>query len=53
MNGERPRSFGLVGMHERALMLNGTLAIDSRPGEGTTLTVRVPLNNPSPLAEAG
>lgn len=53
VNGERPRSFGLVGMHERALMLNGTLAIDSRPGEGTTLTVRVPLNNPSPLAEAG
>lgn len=53
MNGERPRSFGLVGMRERALMLNGTLVIDSRPGEGTTLTVRVPLDNPSPLAEAG
>lgn len=53
MDDERPRSFGLVGMRERALMLNGTLAIDSRPGEGTTLTVRVPLDDPSPLAEAG
>ncbi|MNZ98880.1 Oxygen sensor histidine kinase NreB [compost metagenome] len=37
-------SFGLVGMHERVLMLGGSLQIDSQPGEGTTLWVRVPLD---------
>ncbi len=36
-------SFGLVGMRERVLMFGGTLQIDSQPGEGTTLWVRVPL----------
>ena len=41
--GGRPISFGLVGMRERVLMLGGTLALHSVPGEGTTLTVRVPL----------
>jgi signal transduction histidine kinase len=30
-------------MRERVLMLGGTLALHSVPGEGTTLTVRVPL----------
>lgn len=50
VDGTRPRSFGLVGMHERALMMSGSLQIDSRPGEGTTLTVRVPLD-PAPPAQ--
>ncbi|WP_238474432.1 PAS domain-containing sensor histidine kinase [Pseudomonas cavernae] len=36
-------SFGLVGMRERVLMLGGSLVIASRPGEGTQLTIRVPL----------
>lgn len=39
----RAQSFGLVGMRERVLMLGGSLAIDSAPGEGTTLSVRVTL----------
>ena len=39
----RPTSFGLVGMRERVLMLGGTLSLHSEPGEGTTLSVRVPL----------
>ncbi|SDO36866.1 PAS domain S-box-containing protein [Pseudomonas jinjuensis] len=39
-------SFGLVGMRERVLMLGGSLQIDSQPGEGTTLWVRVPLDRP-------
>lgn len=38
------RSFGLVGMRERILMLGGTLSIDSQCGEGTTLCARVPLS---------
>ena len=39
----RSTSFGLVGMRERVLMLGGTLSLHSEPGEGTTLSVRVPL----------
>lgn len=41
-------SFGLVGMRERVQMLGGQLCIDSQPGEGTTITARVPLD-PLPL----
>ncbi len=41
-------SFGLVGMRERIQMLGGQLCIDSQPGEGTTITARVPLD-PLPL----
>ncbi|KMM84538.1 PAS domain S-box-containing protein [Pseudomonas taetrolens] len=40
----RPASFGLVGMRERVLMLGGTLSLQSEPGAGTTLSVRVPLS---------
>jgi PAS domain S-box-containing protein len=39
----RPSSFGLVGMRERVLMLGGSLQLDSRLGEGTTLSVQIPL----------
>ncbi len=39
----RGRSFGLLGMQERAAALGGTLAIDSAPGQGTTIRVSVPL----------
>ncbi|MBN1220113.1 MAG: GAF domain-containing protein [Anaerolineae bacterium] len=33
---------GLVGMHERAEMLNGTLVVESTGGVGTTIYVEVP-----------
>ncbi len=36
------KSWGLVGMKERALMFNGELIIESRRGRGTTVTLRVP-----------
>lgn len=39
-------SFGLIGMLERAQYLNGSLSITGRPGEGTCLTLRVPLDDP-------
>ncbi|MBS1795293.1 MAG: hypothetical protein JSS81_15660 [Acidobacteria bacterium] len=35
--------FGLVGMAERVRMLGGTHAIESAPGQGTTVTVRIDL----------
>jgi PAS domain S-box-containing protein len=37
------KSLGLVGMRERALLLNGEIQIEGVPGEGTTLTLRIPL----------
>jgi len=40
----RPVSFGLVGMRERVLIMGGQLSLDSQPGEGTTLSVTVPLD---------
>ncbi|WP_338488547.1 transporter substrate-binding domain-containing protein [Pseudomonas trivialis] len=42
--GERPVSFGLVGMRERVLIMGGLLTLDSALGEGTTLSVTVPLD---------
>ncbi|QKE65597.1 transporter substrate-binding domain-containing protein [Aquipseudomonas campi] len=46
----RAQSFGLVGMRERVLMLGGTLQIDSQPGEGVTLSVRVALDEQEEIA---
>ncbi|KVT41263.1 histidine kinase [Burkholderia ubonensis] len=39
---DRP-SFGLIGIRERAHMLDGTVTIDSEPGKGFTITVALPL----------
>lgn len=36
-------SLGLRGMRERAELLGGSLAVVSRPGEGTVVTARLPL----------
>lgn len=38
----RARRLGLTSLHDRAEALGGTLTIDSVPGEGTTVTLRVP-----------
>lgn len=40
--GER-NHLGLHGMQERATLLNGSVAIESSPGQGTTIYVKVPL----------
>jgi signal transduction histidine kinase len=40
---------GLMGMRERAEHLRGTLSLESAPGRGTTVRVRVPLKrSPAP-----
>ncbi len=41
----REPGYGLRGIAERVRILGGTLAIDSRPAGGTSLTVEVPLFN--------
>ena len=40
--GVRSRRLGLTSMEERARALGGTLAVVSRPGDGTTVTLEVP-----------
>jgi signal transduction histidine kinase len=40
--GVRGRRLGLTSMEERARALGGSLAVSSRPGEGTTVTLEVP-----------
>jgi signal transduction histidine kinase len=39
----RNSSLGLVGMRERVRLVRGEISIQSRPGEGTKIDVRVPL----------
>jgi PAS domain S-box-containing protein len=47
---ERPAGgsvgLGLIGMQERALMAGGEIEIDSRPGDGTRVVVRLPILPP-------
>ncbi|MGP4068809.1 sensor histidine kinase [Halobacillus sp. B29] len=42
---KKDKSFGLVGMRERVDMLDGDLTIDSSPGEGTIVTIHIPINS--------
>ena len=47
----RPTSLGLIGMRERALLAGGRIEIESATGEGTTLTVYLPLTSSASLRE--
>jgi two-component system, NarL family, sensor histidine kinase UhpB len=42
-NPGQERGLGLAGMHERAVLLDGTLAISSESGKGTIVKVIMPL----------
>jgi signal transduction histidine kinase len=39
----RRSGLGLISMEERARMMEGTLGVESEPGEGTRISVEVPL----------
>src|SRR3954453_7036372 len=41
------RGFGLVGMRERAALVGASLEIESSPGMGTTILVRMPAGTPA------
>jgi PAS domain S-box-containing protein len=45
-----PGSRGLLGMRERAYLLGGSIAIESAPGRGTAIEVRLPLQAPQEAA---
>jgi len=49
------RGIGLEGIRERLVRLGGSLEIESRPGAGTTLRVRIPLEvtHVVPVADRG
>ncbi|HEY8094763.1 MAG TPA: PAS domain-containing protein [Methylobacter sp.] len=42
-NIDRPNSFGIVGMHERTLILKGTLDIANAKAGGAVLKLRIPM----------
>lgn len=46
-NARRLGGLGLIGMQERAAVMNGSLEVDSKPGGGTTIMAKVPLNGAS------
>jgi len=43
----RPGGFGLVAMSSRALELGGTLVVETAPGDGTAVAVRLPTGDPA------
>jgi PAS domain S-box-containing protein len=45
-----PKTFGLLGMRERAAMLGGELAVHSDPGAGTSIVMTVPRRMGTPEA---
>jgi signal transduction histidine kinase len=38
-----PKQLGLLGMNERAQLVGGEVVVESSPGQGTTVLVRVPI----------
>jgi signal transduction histidine kinase len=48
-----PTSLGLLGMRERAILLGGEVSVMGRAGDGTTVTVRIPLKASSAEASNG
>lgn len=51
-NYDQRGSLGMVNMRERAQLLDATLNIDSAPGQGTTITVIVPIKDAALAAGA-
>ncbi len=40
---DRHPHLGLIGMKERAALVGGDFAVDSQPGKGTTVRIRIPI----------
>jgi signal transduction histidine kinase len=41
-------SYGLGGLRERAYLLGGDIRIESAPGQGTLVEMRLPMHEPHP-----
>jgi two-component system CheB/CheR fusion protein len=46
VTGSSQQGLGLISMQDRARLVNGTFRVESELGEGTTVTVVVPLPDP-------
>ena len=46
-------SFGMVNMRERAELLDGTLKVESKPGQGTAITVIIPIDPNRVVEDSG
>jgi signal transduction histidine kinase len=46
-HNSKPNSFGLLGMAERCREIGGTILIDSQPGNGCVIAIKIPLMSPS------
>jgi PAS domain S-box-containing protein len=44
-SNDRHSGMGLIGMRERAALIDGNVEIESKPGHGTTVFVRVPIKS--------
>ncbi len=42
---ENKKTLGILGMRERIAKINGTFSINSTPGKGTTIEIRVPVSS--------
>ena len=47
---ESGRGLGLVGMAERAELIRAKLTVESQPGAGTSIIVRLPVRDPAAQA---
>jgi signal transduction histidine kinase len=50
---DKPKAFGLKGLHERARTVGGWLDISSRPGHGTSVILSVPLTSQAIPPDSG
>jgi signal transduction histidine kinase len=41
---------GLVGMRERPHLVGGSMTLESSPGHGATICIRVPIVGPKPVS---
>ena len=48
LGARNPKRLGLVGMRERIEMVGGHLAIESKPGQGTTVRAEIPFVRATP-----
>ncbi|MEM6289351.1 MAG: PAS domain S-box protein [Bacteroidota bacterium] len=53
LDAERAHSIGLYSMHRRAHSIGATLAIETRPGAGTTVRMTIPAGALPPAARLG
>jgi PAS domain S-box-containing protein len=51
-SGVNDKGLGLVGIRERAALVGGTAEVESQPGEGTRVIVRIPAPPRAPKGEA-